>query len=338
MPSEANPETLKVMGNALLRDALLEGNKSLAEMALDLGANVEEPILWNIVDTPKGPMNRFLHPLVFAIAVKNMNPEIVRLLISRKSDVNAYLLGESPPLHRAAHKGSIEVAKMLMDAGAEVNFQDRAGNTPLAYATFTGDNDMIDLLIKNGAHVNTTNVKGNTPLLVAFHKGYFDTAELLIINGANVNAQDAEGETPLLLAIRGDDFRTTALLLLKNADPNAENKHKETPLILAASNENLYIIKELLKKKEVDVNAQDLLGNTALILAAISGDAEMCKVLLEAGANQNVTDKSGTSAYNHAHLSEQKGTLVPLFKQYQLAALARGPETTQNAARKKLAN
>ena len=338
MSSEANPETLKVMGNALLRDALLEGDKRLAEMALDLGANVEEPMLWGIVNTPKGPMNRFFHPLVFAVTVKNINPEIVGLLLSRRSDPNAYLLGESPPLHRAANRGSQEVAKMLIDAGADVNFQDRAGNTPLSYATFTGDNDTIDLLIKSGAHVNTTNVKGNTPLLTALHKGYFDTAELLVIAGANVNAYDAEGETPLLLAVRGDDFRTSTLLLLKNADPNAENKHKETALILAASNENLYIMKEILKKKEVNVNAQDLLGNTALILAAISGDANMCRALLDAGANQNLADKSGSSAYNYVQLSEYKDTLVPLFKQYQLAALERGEHTRPNAAHKKIAN
>ncbi len=338
MSSEANPETLKVMGNALLRDALLEGNRGLAEMALDLGANVEEPMLWGIVNTPKGPMNRFFHPLVFAVTVKNMNPEIVRLLLSRRSDPNAYLLGESPPLHRVANGGNQEVAKMLIDAGADVNFQDRAGNTPLTYATFTGDNDMIDLLIKSGAHVNTTNVKGNTPLLTALHKGYFDTAELLVIAGANVNAYDAEGETPLLLAVRADDFRTSTLLLLKNADPNAENKHKETALILAASNENLYIMKEILKKKEANVNAQDLLGNTALILAAISGDAEMCKTLLEAGANQNLVDKSGLSAYHYVLLSESKDVLTPLFKQYQFSALERGAQPKPVAVHKKIAN
>lgn len=338
MVYEANPETLKVMGNALLRDAFMEGSKDLFLMALDLGASLEEPILWGLVDTPSGPMQKVLHPMVFAVAVKNINPEIIELMISKKADVNTYLLGESPPLHRAAHKGNIKVAKMLIDAGAQVNFQDRAGNTPLSYAVFVGENEMIDLLVKSGANVNVTNVKGNTPLLTSLHKGYFDTAEMLIVNGANVNVSDADGETPLLLAVRGDDFRTSTMLLLKNADPNVSNVHKETPLILAASNENLYILKEILKKKEIDVNAQDLLGNTPLILAAISGDVDMCRALLEAGANQYLTDNSGISAYRYAQLSESKNLLIPLFKQHQLAALARAPDAKANTERRKLAN
>ncbi|PIP95983.1 MAG: hypothetical protein COW00_19620 [Bdellovibrio sp. CG12_big_fil_rev_8_21_14_0_65_39_13] len=69
----------------------------------------------------------------------------------------------------------------------------------------------------------------------------------------------------------------------------------------SAKNGDLEILKSLLDK--VDINIQNDLGETALIVAASMGQLEVVKCLIQNGADKDVTDMFGSSAYDMAKLN-----------------------------------
>jgi hypothetical protein len=79
-------------------------------------------------------------------------PEIAKLLIERRADVNALAKDSSTPLHEAARLGSVAVARHLLAGGAKVNATDKDGETPLSLADDFGEGaEIIDLLVRHGA-------------------------------------------------------------------------------------------------------------------------------------------------------------------------------------------
>ena len=79
------------------------------------------------------------------------------------------------------------------------------------------------------------------------------------------------------------------LLLQNGADPNIPDNNGYTSLHwMTISNDPTAV--QLLIGDNADVNAKCKAGQTALHLAAIYGFAEVVKVLLDAGANADITD------------------------------------------------
>jgi len=68
-------------------------------------------------------------------------------------------------------------------------------------------------------------------------------------------------------------------------------------------------------RRGVDVNAKDARGRSALILAAEKGHAEICKMLLEAGADPALRDDEGNDALSIAVSHRRKNT-EDLLRQY----------------------
>jgi ankyrin repeat protein len=171
--------------------------------------------------------------------------EVVELLISEGTDVNAKNEDGWTPLHMAAAGGQNEIVELLIAAGADVNAKDRVGETPLDFAIQYKKPETADLLRKHGgktgaelnvlldaakngdieavkqhlaagADVNAKTGDGTTPLHNAAVYGHNEIAELLIANGASVNAIIVsgrnQGKTPLDLAIWRKKTETADLI------------------------------------------------------------------------------------------------------------------------------
>ena len=80
---------------------------------------------------------------------------------------------------------------------------------------------------------------------------------------------------------------------------NYENKNGQTPLIRACLNDNHIIVSALLKRK-AKINQQNIFGKIALHYAVCVGSEKCTQILLENGADPNLHDFKGISAFAEA--------------------------------------
>lgn len=177
----------------------------------------------------------------------------VREALNSGADINAQERGRTA-LHNAAQYGHIKVCDFLMDNGLDVDVHGADGMTPLfcAISSYTGGSNLkcCEFLLSSGADVNTADASGITPLHHAAAWGSNDVCQMLMQHGADVNAADITGNTPLHVAVgKGhDDIVETLVsdMTFGWINVDAKNDYEETPLQEAVHHGNTTIIKILL--------------------------------------------------------------------------------------------
>jgi uncharacterized protein len=140
----------------------------------------------------------------------------------------------------------------------------------MMFAIMSGELDKIRQSIAADKNVVTLRDKAKRTLLMeaAIFKNE-DIARLLVENGADVNAKELKGWSVLHFAAQS----------------------------------NLPDLVKLLIEKGADINAQDDYGNTRLLNALSSFNGQSKDIIIElinAGADKDITNKSGISAYQFA--------------------------------------
>jgi ankyrin repeat protein len=131
-----------------------------------------------------------------------------------------------------------------------------------------------------------------------------------------VDSKDAKGDTGLIIAIRRGDREWTGFLLNKGADPNLQGANGETPLITAARSRSTTAVEMAgwLLGLGAKVDGTNRKGETPLIIAVQTGNADMVRALLEAGANPDRTDAvAGYSARDYAERDSRARAIQKLI-------------------------
>ena len=89
-------------------------------------------------------------------------------------------------------------------------------------------------------------------------------------------------------------------LLEKNIDPDQADLQGNTPFIIAAVTGQTKIMEKLLATGKVAVDSKGQDGLTALAYAGQNSDEKVVEIILDAGANINLTDDNGNTALMHA--------------------------------------
>ncbi len=197
-------------------------------------------------------------------------------------------------LHWAAAHGKADVCSKLVTAGANINAKNNSDQTPLDVAatieiqtilqpppvTFlptlakqwfktiadaiSGSDDNLPfqfLQAHSDFPVNTRNNQGETALYLAAQAGSDAICKALIQEfKANVNTTTTDGLTPLLAAIQSEKPSTCELLLTLKANPNFAGPNAETPLHWAAWTGNDEICKALMNMG-ANIFAKDITGS-----------------------------------------------------------------------------
>jgi len=80
---------------------------------------------------------------------------VVRLLLERGANVEAYDIFDRTPLSCAAGNGAPEVIDLLLDiGGANINAYEYNGEAPISHAAARGDLQLVKLLLNTGADPN----------------------------------------------------------------------------------------------------------------------------------------------------------------------------------------
>jgi uncharacterized protein len=166
------------------------------------------------------------------------------------------------------------------------------GLTPLQFAVRQGSMETVKVLVDAGADVNQRSEYGWTALLVATQNRFYKIGVFLLDHGADPNIANEGGWTPLYIAtdnrdIEGGDYPTRKpdmdhldyikRLLAAHANPNAR---------MRSSTETRTIFTHQWLQEE---------GATPFLRAAQSGDIVLMKLLLQHGADPNISTDDGVT-------------------------------------------
>ncbi len=127
----------------------------------------------------------------------------------------------------------------------------------------------------------------------------------LISQGADVNIADKGGNTPLMLAARWGYVSIVTMLLDHGALPDKVRSPKgRTSLMIACAYYSNLDICKMLVDKGADVNLTANDGTTSLMLAAQFGKVQIVSYLLSKGANPSLKDNSGKTALDYARSAD----------------------------------
>ena len=138
-------------------------------------------------------------------AVENSQPEICRLLLSRKNygdlvaQTNSRGANDQTALHIAGRCGNLKICELLMGLGegTDVNAKDADGCTPLHIACKHGHYLVAQFLIRSGSLINDLDKALNSPLHCAAISGNVQLVKYLFGKFTNLSAENRQGQSPL---------------------------------------------------------------------------------------------------------------------------------------------
>ena len=216
-------------------------------------------------------------------------------------------------INLACAKGDIDKVRAFLEADPHaVHFQAPCKKRPLSCAAEFGHRDIVELLLAAGADPNAQEAENylTFPLVAAAKHNDLAMVQMLLEHGANPNAQTDGAEVALLEAIEhGNRDMANLIASYGGSMPVhcmdivtlAAVLHQNPKLALAA----IYIPNPERPKEAVQalrlalhhgVNPKDI-GMWTLFRA--SGNPELLRVFLEAGANPDVLDESGCCTLLH---------------------------------------
>ncbi|MGB5706726.1 MAG: ankyrin repeat domain-containing protein [Arenicellales bacterium] len=175
----------------------------------------------------------------------------------------------------------------------------------LHLAAQVGNIDQIQRLVTEGAKLEDVDRFERTPLHIAAFASQEKALEALANAGADLNALEYQAYDIVTIAAVANDIEMLELSLALGASAgNITSPYDGTALIAAAHLGHHEVVKTLIKYG-APLDHVNNLGWTALIEAIILGNGgpnhvETVRALVSAGANQNITDREGTSSLEHA--------------------------------------
>jgi uncharacterized protein len=274
-------------GSTAIAWAAVRSDLSIATLLLKAGAN---PNLTN----EQGVGTLYL-------AISNGSSEMVKLLLSKGADPNVAREDGETPLMTAAHLGQVDVMQALLEQGAKVNaLQKKFGQTALMWAA--GNPAAVRLLLQHGADPRATTKTWEVTATI-----YTPTTSTLGKTGIPWNNDGAYstkrgGQNALFFAIQKHDLESARMLLDAGVDVNAAAADGTTPLLAA-----LYKFDPLGKEFVPGTGAPAPNGSSV----HYGADIAMARLMLDRGANVNVTDSAGYTPLHGAALAVATMTTNP---------------------------
>lgn len=176
-------------------------------------------------------------------------------------------------LMQAADAGNIDQVRALLQRGADVNEARGSGHTALMLAARRDHLGMVQTLLRAGANPNAI-VFGRYGIpgwawmfaMNRCNKHWREMTEAMLAAGVELNPKTIYS-SPLGHAIHEDDVVILKTLLKTGANPNLKDSETGETLLISAAKYSTPEVVQALIEGGADVNARNKSGQTALTLA-----------------------------------------------------------------------
>ena len=197
-------------------------------------------------------------------------------MIDEGVDVNSGGPDGTRALHWAVHHDQLELVRRLLEAGADPSVANDYGATPMSEAAVVGNVEVIRALLEAGADVDSPNPDGQTALMVVARTDNVEAASVLLDHGADLNRVERwRGQTALIWAAAQGQAEMVRELASRGADVNARSKVNDWERQVTGEPRAIH---------------RPAGGLTALLYAVREGCLECVRILVEAGADPEMTD------------------------------------------------
>ena len=142
-----------------------------------------------------------------------------------------------------------------------------------------------------------------------------DICNLFISGGIDINSRDENGTPMINIAVRNDNEELVKKFIKLGADINAVSEDRGyTPVMDAVWRGNLELTK-LFIKEGAELNTINKEGQTNLVLAVGANKTKIIEALAKAGADPDIKDQMGMSAYGYASLFK-KDEILSILEPY----------------------
>lgn len=144
------------------------------------------------------------------------------------------------------------IYNLMINNDININFKDSKGMTPLMYAVKNNNLELVQHLIKKNANSNIRNNLGKSVIsIIPEYNFLFILNTLLQANDIHevINDTDEHGRTAILKATSMGDFDLVEKLIHSGSDIEIPDCYNFTPIMQATFNNDLPMIKLLIKYK-----------------------------------------------------------------------------------------
>ncbi|KAK7395891.1 hypothetical protein VNO78_16471 [Psophocarpus tetragonolobus] len=207
-------------------------------------------------------------------------------------------------LHHAILCGNVEAVKVLLECGANVESPVKTtGKThflPIHMASRLGLPTIIQCLIDFGCDLNSTTDSGDTALMICAKYKQEECLKVLTRAMADFGLVNIAGQSVSSIAESNKwslGFQQAVLDTIRRRKiPKSSNTTTFSPLIFVAQAGDTEALKIVIESGAFDLDYQDDSGFSAVMHAASKGHVDSFRLLVYAGADVKLCNKSGETA------------------------------------------
>lgn len=292
---------------------LINSNNATNPDIFDDTNNTTRPVVHEAIrilvqaGTTINAQTKYGHSILHLAAVREDNTQLLHYMLTHLPTINLNLknkMGENFLHVYAASEIFEEIIGVFDWIGKEKNGVSRLrelldeqnvlGRTPwnIMIDDVNASNEAVNMIMSYGVSVNVTDNLGNAVIHriagVSSAISYCDVLETFIKKVPDINTRNIYGESAGSVLFLGDVFK---VFLKYRMNFNTIDRWKRSPLISIMKHRPIpNLIRALIVEGKSDVNIKDINGSTPLHFAAYNNYPEQIEILLEFGADINITD------------------------------------------------
>ncbi|KEH22084.1 ankyrin domain protein [Medicago truncatula] len=229
-------------------------------------------------------------------------------------------------LHHAILCGNVEAVRILLECGANVESLVKTTSKteflPVHMASRLGLPAITQCLIDFGCDLNSRTDCGDTALMICAKYKQEECLKVLTRAGADFCLVNSAGQSASSIAESykwSHGFQQAVVDVIRNGKiPKSSNTSTFSPLIFVSKAGDAEALKTVIESGEFDLDYQDDSGFSAAMHTAVKGHVESFRLLVYAGADVKLCNKSGETAITLSELNQNCNLFEKVMLEFTL--------------------